>query len=53
MLWFAPLAVVVGACLQRASGTGVGLAVSPVLAFLFGPGPGVLITNTTTMLSVR
>ncbi|MDO5738800.1 MAG: sulfite exporter TauE/SafE family protein [Ornithinimicrobium sp.] len=45
------MAVVIGAILQRVSGTGMGLVLAPVLTLLVGPGPGVLITNATTMVS--
>lgn len=58
-LW-AGLAIVVGSTLQRLSGTGVGLVVTPVLSLILGPVAGVLMTNATTtvsgftiMLSVR
>ncbi|ROZ62672.1 sulfite exporter TauE/SafE family protein [Kocuria soli] len=58
-LW-ASLAIVVGSTLQRLSGTGVGLVVTPVLSLILGPVAGVLMTNATTtvsgftiMLSVR
>lgn len=58
-LW-AGLAIVVGSTLQRLSGTGVGLVVTPVLSLILGPVTGVLMTNATTtvsgftiMLSVR
>ncbi|MBG6182384.1 putative membrane protein YfcA [Arthrobacter sp. CAN_A214] len=56
----AGLAIFIGTVLQRISGTGVGLVVSPVLALLLGPSLGVLATNATTtvtgfliLLSVR
>ena len=48
VLMIALAAVVLGATLQRASGTGVGLVVAPVLALLYGPAHGVLLTNVTT-----
>lgn len=51
MLALAVVAVLIGASLQRASGTGVGLVVAPVMALLFGPAEGVLLTNATTTLS--
>lgn len=44
-------AVLVGTTLQRVSGTGVGLVVSPTLALLLGPAAGVLLTNATTTVS--
>jgi len=44
-------AVLVGAILQRVSGTGVGLVVAPVLSILLGPAFGVLVTNMTTFVS--
>lgn len=44
-------AVLIGAVLQRLSGTGVGLVVAPVLSLLLGPAAGVLITNMTTVVS--
>lgn len=44
-------AILVGATLQRLSGTGVGLVVAPVLALLLGPSLGVFITNSTTVVS--
>ncbi|WP_168581620.1 TSUP family transporter [Gephyromycinifex aptenodytis] len=51
-LWFvAGCAVLLGAVLQRLSGTGVGLVVAPILSLLIGPGPGVLVTNATTTVS--
>ncbi|WP_026533003.1 TSUP family transporter [Arthrobacter sp. H41] len=60
ILVIAGLAIFVGTVLQRISGTGVGLVVSPVLALLLGPSAGVLATNATTtvtgfliLLSVR
>ncbi|KAA9395519.1 sulfite exporter TauE/SafE family protein [Kocuria coralli] len=53
-------AILIGSALQRLSGTGVGLVVTPVLSLLLGPLTGVLMTNATTtvsgftiMLSVR
>lgn len=51
VLMIALAAVVLGATLQRASGTGVGLVVAPVLALLYGPAHGVLLTNVTTTVS--
>lgn len=51
-LWIvAGCAVLLGALLQRLSGTGVGLVVAPILSLLIGPGPGVLLTNATTTVS--
>ncbi|WP_349829593.1 sulfite exporter TauE/SafE family protein [Brevibacterium litoralis] len=44
-------AILVGATLQRLSGTGVGLVVAPVLALLMGPALGVFVTNATTVVS--
>ena len=44
-------ACVVGACLQRVSGAGVGLVVTPVMVLIFGPVSGVLLTNVTTIVS--
>lgn len=56
----AAASILVGSALQRLSGTGVGLVVTPVLSLLLGPVSGVLMTNATTtvsgftiMLSVR
>lgn len=45
------VAVFVGAALQRLSGTGVGLVVSPVLTLLLGPQLGVFLTNSATVVS--
>ncbi|WP_026548971.1 TSUP family transporter [Arthrobacter sp. Br18] len=47
----AGLAVFIGTVLQRISGTGVGLVLSPVLALLLGPSAGILATNATTTIS--
>lgn len=47
----AAAAVLVGAFLQRVSGTGVGLVVSPTLALLIGPVAGVFATNIVTITS--
>ena len=44
-------AIVVGASLQRVSGTGMGLVVAPLLAVLLGAAPGVLLANMTTTVS--
>ena len=51
MLIVVGLAVLVGTILQRVSGAGVGLIVSPVLSLLIGPAHGVLVTNGVTMIS--
>ena len=47
----AAAAILVGAVLQRLSGTGVGLIVAPALAMVMGPVVGVLTTNATTVVS--
>ncbi|GAA1398667.1 sulfite exporter TauE/SafE family protein [Luteococcus peritonei] len=47
----AALAVLVGATLQRVSGTGVGLVVAPTLSLLLGASQGVLVTNAVTVVS--
>lgn len=59
-LLLAAAAILIGSALQRLSGTGVGLVVTPVLSLLAGPVVGVLLTNAVTtvsgftiMLSVR
>ncbi len=44
-------AVVLGAVLQRTSGMGTGLVVSPTFVLLVGPVAGVMLTNTTTVVS--
>lgn len=44
-------AVLVGAVLQRLSGTGMGLVLSPVLTVLLGAATGVLVANSTTVIS--
>ena len=44
-------AIVVGATLQRVSGTGMGLVVAPLLAVILGAGTGVLVANATTTVS--
>lgn len=44
-------AVVVGASLQRVSGTGMGLVIAPLLTLLLGAGTGVLVSNATTTVS--
>lgn len=50
-LAFAAGAIVVGAFLQRVSGMGVGLVVSPALGFLIGPQVGIFATNIVTIVS--
>lgn len=47
----AVLAVLVGTTLQRLSGAGVGLVVSPVFVILFGPAVGVFAANCLTIVS--
>ncbi len=44
-------AVVLGAVLQRTSGMGTGLVVSPTFVLLVGPVAGVVLTNATTVAS--
>lgn len=44
-------AVLLGCLIQRTSGMGVGLIVSPVLVLLLGPVAGVLLTNITAVVS--
>lgn len=44
-------AVILGTVVQRVSGMGVGLVVSPTLVLLLGPVAGVLLTNLTTTAS--
>jgi uncharacterized membrane protein YfcA len=44
-------AVVLGCVLQRTSGTGTGLVVSPTLVLAIGPVTGVMLTNVTTLVS--
>lgn len=44
-------AVLVGTILQRISGAGVGITVTPVLVLLIGPVMGVLFTNVITIMS--
>ena len=51
LLLVAAASVVLGTVLQRVSGMGVGLVVSPTLALLLGPVAGVLLTNITTTVS--
>ena len=46
----AALTVVVGAALQRASGTGFGLVVGPTIAVLLGPSTSVLFVNAVGIL---
>lgn len=47
----AAVAVLAGGVLQRVSGMGMGLVVSPTLVLLVGPVSGVLLTNVTTTVS--
>lgn len=51
LLLIAAASVILGTVLQRVSGMGVGLVVSPTLALLLGPVAGVLLTNITTTVS--
>ncbi|MGF0224921.1 TSUP family transporter [Dietzia natronolimnaea] len=51
LLLVAAASVILGTVLQRVSGMGVGLVVSPTLALLLGPVAGVLLTNLTTTVS--
>ena len=51
ILVIAFFAVLVGATLQRLSGTGVGLVVAPCLALAMGPQVGVFVANSTTVVS--
>lgn len=51
MVLAAGVACVVGAALQRISGAGVGLMITPVLVLIFGPVSGVLLANSTTLVS--
>lgn len=44
-------AVLVGGAVQRVSGMGMGLILSPVLALLLGPAVGVTVTNMATVMS--
>lgn len=44
-------AVLLGCLMQRTSGMGVGLIVSPVLVLLLGPVAGVLLANVTAVVS--
>lgn len=44
-------AVLLGCTLQRTSGMGVGLVVSPALVLVIGPAQGVLLTNVTAVVS--
>lgn len=46
-----PLAVLVGALLQRVSGTGTGLLLAPVMTLLLGASTGVLLTNCMTVVT--
>lgn len=53
-LWImalAAVAVITGTTLQRVSGAGVGLVVSPVFVLLFGGAAGVMASNMTTLIS--
>lgn len=50
-LILAAAAILIGSTLQRLSGTGVGLVVTPVLSLILGPLTGVLMTNATTTVS--
>ncbi|GAA4803056.1 sulfite exporter TauE/SafE family protein [Tomitella cavernea] len=50
-LLVAGLAILIGAVLQRLSGTGVGLVCAPVLTVILGPVSGILVTNATTTVS--
>lgn len=45
------IAIIVGAVLQRLSGTGMGLVLAPILTLILGAGPGVLVANGTTFMS--
>lgn len=51
LLLVAAASVILGTVLQRVSGMGVGLVLSPTLALLLGPVAGVLLTNITTIVS--
>lgn len=51
LLLVAASAVILGAVLQRVSGMGVGLVVSPTLTLILGPVAGVLLTNLATIVS--
>ncbi|KAA0918883.1 sulfite exporter TauE/SafE family protein [Dietzia sp. ANT_WB102] len=51
LLLVAAASVILGTVLQRVSGMGVGLVVSPTLVLLLGPVTGVLLTNLTTTVS--
>lgn len=44
-------AVLVGAVLQRLSGTGMGLVLAPILTLVLGAATGVLVSNATTTVS--
>ncbi len=46
LLLVAAASVILGTVLQRVSGMGVGLVVSPTLALLLGPVAGVLLTRS-------
>ena len=45
------VAVLVGAVLQRLSGTGMGLVLAPTLTLVLGAATGVLVANATTAMS--
>ncbi|WP_229672810.1 sulfite exporter TauE/SafE family protein [Citricoccus zhacaiensis] len=45
------MAVLIGCMIQRTSGMGVGLVVSPVLVLLIGPVAGILMTNVIAVAS--
>lgn len=45
------IAILIGTILQRISGAGVGITVTPVMVLLLGPLTGVLLTNMTTIMS--
>ena len=45
------VAVLVGAVLQRLSGTGMGLVLAPTLTLVLGAATGVLVANATTTMS--
>lgn len=44
------LAIIVGATIQRISGTGIGIVTSPFLTAFIGPISGVLVTNMVSLL---
>lgn len=51
VLAIALVAILIGTILQRISGAGVGIVVTPVMVLLMGPVTGVLLTNMTTVMS--